>query len=337
MRLASYSHLGKDGVGFAHGDDWITDLAAAAHAAGYPASPWFSDMLALVAGGDAAIGMVRSIAAFAVREPESVPRIAQSEIVWHPPVRKPGKIIGVAINNNAADDRKISAPKHPLIFLKPTTSLIGHKHAIEVRPSYHRLHPEPELALIVSKRVRDLDPREALDYVFGWTILNDITGNDMRGEDRVHYYALYPSKDDPDKVERVEQHLSYTARYKGTDGFGPTGPFIVTKDEIADPHNLDVSCSIGGDILTEDNTRHYTYSYGEVMAWVSRFMTLEPGDMISLGTAFRAAKTGGRPLHAGDLSRLDGPVDVTIRGIGTLSNGIRRVTTNDIPDWLLNR
>ena len=294
-------------------------------------------MLALVAGGLDALNLVKSLSSFAAREPSRAPLIRLDAITWQPPVRRPGKIVCVAINNSAADDRKISAPNHPLIFLKPATCLIGHLQPIEVRPYYRRLHPEPELALIVGRRVRDLNPRAADDFVFGYTILNDITGNDMRGEDRIHYYALYPRKDDPDKVERVEQHLSYAARYKGTDGFGPMGPWLVTRDEVPDPHNLDVTCKIGGELLTEDNTRYYTHTYAEVMAYVSRYMTLEPGDVISLGTAFRAAKTGGRPLHTGDLSRLDGPVEVTITGLGTLSNGVRRVDTPGLVDWRLKR
>ncbi|MFZ1989498.1 MAG: fumarylacetoacetate hydrolase family protein, partial [Alphaproteobacteria bacterium] len=298
---------------------------------GHVAPLGFDDMNALIAGGHTALEEARA----GLRAPSR--RIPIDDIIWHPPVRRPGKIVCVAINNNAADDRKISAPQHPMIFMKPATCLIGHKQPIEVRPYYRRLHPEPELALVISKRCKDLDPHHADDYVFGYTIMNDITGNDMRGEDRVHYYALYPSKDDPDKVERVEQHLSYAARYKGTDGFGPMGPWLVTRDAVPDPTNLDVKCTLGGELLTEDNTRFYTYTYAEVMAWVSRFMTLEPGDVISLGTAFRAGKTGGRPLHTGDLSRFDGPVEVTITGLGTLSNGVRREPAADLPDWRLKR
>ena len=94
-------------------------------------------------------------------------------------------------------------------------------------------------------------------------------------------------------MKKVEQHLSYTARYKGADGFGPAGPWLATADEVPDPHDLDISCSLAGEVFTDDNTRHYTYRVEEVLAFISRFITLEAGDMISMGTAFRAAKTGG--------------------------------------------
>ena len=83
-------------------------------------------------------------------------------------------------------------------------------------------------------------------------------------------------------VRKVEQHLSYAARYKGTDGFGPAGPWLVTADAVPDPHDLDISCSVAGEIFTDDNTRHYTYRVEEVLAFISRFMTLEAGDMISM-------------------------------------------------------
>ena len=319
MRLASFSYQGKDRIGAAIDDRHMIDLVATAAVAGAGASAFATDMMSLIDSGAQGFDAATTLVEFARRRPERVKPIAFEDITWYPPVRKPGKIIGVAINNSAADVRKISAPDHPLIFLKPPTSLLGHLQPIEVRPYYRRLHPEPELALVIGKRGKDINPRNADEFVFGYTIMNDITGNDMRAEDRVHYYALYAKKDDPDQVEKVEQHLSYAARYKGSDGFGPMGPWIVMRDEVKDPTNLDVKCTIGGELLTEDNTRYYTYNYAEVIAWVSRFMTLEPGDVISLGTAFREAKPGerpSRPLHTGDLSRLDGPVEVTISGIG---------------------
>ena len=89
--------------------------------------------------------------------------------------------------------------------------------------------------------------------------MNDMTGNAMRSEDRVHYYALYAGKADSKTLERREQHLSYAARYKGTDGFGPMGPWLVTRDEIPDPGTLDVLCKVGAEVVAEDSTRYLTY------------------------------------------------------------------------------
>jgi 2-keto-4-pentenoate hydratase/2-oxohepta-3-ene-1,7-dioic acid hydratase in catechol pathway len=249
-------------------------------------------------------------------------------------VRKPGKIVGVAMNNSASDARKISAPNHPMFFLKPQTSLLGHMNELEIRSYYGSVHPEPELAVVIGRRARDLAPERALEYVFGYSIMNDMTGNAMRGEDMVHYYALYASKSDSKTLERREQHLSYAARYKGTDGFGPLGPWLATRDEIPDPGNLDVICKVGSEVVAEDSTRYLTYSVPEILAFLSRFQTLEPGDVISMGTAFRQQPGAQRTIHSADLQRVEGAVTVEISGLGTLCTPVRR-TAMQLDGWRL--
>lgn len=241
---------------------------------------------------------------------------------WLPPVRRPGKILGVAMNNKASDERKISAPEHPAFFLKPSSCLIGHQQPIEVRDYYGSAHPEPELALIIGRRVRDISPEDAWEAIYGYTVFNDITGNDMRAEDRFHYWALYPQAGNPDQLERREQHLSYAARYKGTDGFGPMGPWIVTADEVPDPHALTVRCWHKDELIADDSTAYMNYKANEIIAFISRFHTLEPGDVISLGTAFRPQAGSKRCLHLANITRLGGPVRVEIEGIGCLENPV---------------
>ena len=241
---------------------------------------------------------------------------------WLPPVRRPGKILGVAMNNKASDERKINAPDHPAFFLKPSSCLLGHQQPIEVRDYYGSVHPEPELALIIGKKVRDVAAEDAWDAIYGYTVFNDMTGNDMRAEDRFHYWALYPSAANPDELERREQHLSYAARYKGTDGFGPMGPWIVTADEVPDPHALSVRCWHKGELIADDSTAYMNYKANEVIAFISRFQTLEPGDVISLGTAFRPQAGSKRSLHLANITRLGGPLKVEIEGIGCLENPV---------------
>ena len=164
--------------------------------------------------------------------------------------------------------------------------------------------------------------------------MNDMTGNAMRSEDRVHYYALYGSQSDSKTLERREQHLSYAARYKGTDGFGPMGPWLVTRDEIPDPGKLDVLCKIGAEVVAEDSTRYLTYSVPEILAFLSRFQTLEPGDVISMGTAFRPQPGAQRTIHGADLQRVDGAVIVEITGLGALCTPVRRMAM-DLAEWRL--
>jgi len=333
MYLASFTYNGSDRIGAQIDDDHLIDFADAANATG-TAFPYVT-MFELIAAGDAARKTAAGLLD-AARGNDTVQRIPMSDISWQPPVRRPGKILGVALNNSASDARKISAPDHPMFFMKPQTSLLGHKQPIVARKHYNGLHPEPELAVIIGKLAKDIDPKKGMDYVYGYSILDDVTGNDMRAQDRVHYYALYPKKDNPDEVEKREQHLSYTARYKGADCFGPMGPWLVTRDEVPDPHDLDVICSVEGTVYTQDNTVNYTYRVEEVIAFISRHLTLEPGDVVSMGTAFREGDKTRKPLHTANYARLDGPREISITRLGTLSNPIEH-DMSDPGDWRLPR
>jgi 2-keto-4-pentenoate hydratase/2-oxohepta-3-ene-1,7-dioic acid hydratase in catechol pathway len=334
MYLASCHHDNRDLIAVR----WDTDTLVAVDqlvpgALVASSGPTADSMLALIAAGPellAAITRTRLSASL----PAGTSLIPLSEVRWHPPVRRPGKIVGVAMNNSASDSRKISAPNHPMFFLKPRSSLLGHLNELEIRSYYGSVHPEPELAVVIGQYARDLNPRDALDCVFGYTIMNDVTGNGMRSQDMVHYYALYASESDSTKVERREQHLSYAARYKGTDGFAPLGPWLVTRDEIADPGALDVICKVGNEVVAQDSTRYLTYSVAEILAFLSRFHTLEPGDVISMGTAFRQQAGAKRSLHSADLQRVDGPMQIEITGLGSLVTPVRRTPT-ELGQWRL--
>ena len=331
MYLASFRFEDRDRIGARLDEGHLIDLS---DIPGVAATT--GDMTRLIEGGAPVLAQLREVLDYALANPAETKAIPIAQVRWRPPVPKPGKILGVALNNSASDARRISGPSHPMFFMKPATCLIGHGEDIEVRPYYGGLHPEPELGVVVGRRAKDLDPAQAMDAVYGYTIVNDITGNAMRAEDMVHYWALYARPDKPDETERREQHLSYAARYKGTDGFGPMGPWLATRDEIPDPHALDVVCTLGGVVLAEDSTQYLTYKVPEVLAFISRFHTLEPGDIVSMGTAFRPTAGSTRSLHTGDLARLDGPVEVTITGLGVLSNGVRR-TDPKLTDWRLPR
>lgn len=332
MHLASFRFEDRERIGARVSETELIDLGEAAMAAGVGPATDMTDLMVQ----DPGLELTRGLLRLAESSRERVRRIPLSAIQWRAPVTRPGKVLGIALNNSASDARRISGPSHPMFFMKPRTCLIGHLQDIEVRPYYGGLHPEPELGVIVGRRCKDLDPRTAMEAVFGYTIVNDITGNAMRAEDMVHYWALYAKPDKPEEVERREQHLSYAARYKGTDGFGPMGPWLVTREEIPDPHALDVTCTLGGVVLAEDSTAYLTYKVPEALAFISRFQTLEPGDIISMGTAFRPSASSTRSLHTGDLQRFDGPLEVTITGLGTLTNGVRR-TNPELPDWRLPR
>lgn len=259
--------------------------------------------------------------------------ISSGDVKWYPPIRRPGKICGIAMNNSASNERKINAPDHPAFFLKPSSCLVGHKEPVRIRPYYGSVHPEPELAVIVGKTVRDIDAEDAMTCVFGYSIFNDITGNGMRAEDLFHYWALYSDEQNPDKLTRREQHLSYAARYKGTDTFGCMGPVITTVDEISNPDDLDVSCRVGGETVAQDSTRYYNYKVAELISYISQFLTLEPGDIISCGTAFKPSQDR-KSIHQANFQKVAGPAEVTIGGLGTLINPVQ-IEDRAIGQWRL--
>jgi len=252
---------------------------------------------------------------------ESSERYSTEEIAWLPPIVSPGKILCVALNNSANPDRIISGPETPAMFVKPSSSLVGHRHPIIVKDSYGRVHPEPELAVVIGRAGADIPVESAMDHIFGYTIVNDITSPTMRAEDTFHYRAIHPASDNPAQVSYVESWVSYPARYKGADTFGPMGPWVVTSDEIPDPHALTVRCSHNGRVVTDDSTANLRFSVSQVIAFVSSYLTLQVGDVIAMGTALRPSATGGAVQNV-DLTQLGGTIEVSIERIGTLSNPV---------------
>lgn len=295
-----------------------------------PAELLAGGLIGLIRAGESGLEAVRS-ALESARDDQYID--ADSVDSWNPPLENPGKICGVAMNNSASNDRKISAPEHPAFFLKPASCLVGHGQAIKIRSYYGSVHPEPELAVVIGKKARDVDAVDAMDYVFGYSIFNDITGNGMRAEDLFRYWALYASPENPDQLERREQHLSYAARYKGTDTFGCLGPWIVTSDEISDPDNLAVHCAIRDEVIAEDSTRYYNYKVAELVSFISQFHTLNPGDIISCGTAFKPSQDR-KSIHHANFQVVGGPVSVSIEGLGTQINPVE-VEQREIGQWRL--
>ncbi|HEY0932205.1 MAG TPA: fumarylacetoacetate hydrolase family protein [Trebonia sp.] len=250
---------------------------------------------------------------------EAVPA---SVLTWLPPVPRPGKVICVALNNSANADRILAGPSHPATFNKPATALLGHRQPIRLRKEFGRVHPEPELAVVIGAGGTGISRDEAMGHVFGYTVINDLTSPTMRGEDTFRYRAVHPRPDGSEGIEYVDTWVTYSGRYKGTDGFGPIGPWIATADEIPDPHALTVTCTHRGRVVTEDSTANLTHKVADVISFMSRYQTLEPGDIIAMGTALAASASGGPAVQNVNLTTLGGPVEVTISGIGTLSNPV---------------
>jgi 2-keto-4-pentenoate hydratase/2-oxohepta-3-ene-1,7-dioic acid hydratase in catechol pathway len=313
MKLATYKIGADTQVGFALGER-LVPLGAAFRAAGLGAAP--PTMLALIEGGAAGLAALAKayVAATSVTEAHR-----QSDVEWLPPVRG-YKILAVAINNSGVAKLASVVAKHPPFFMKAGSSLIGHGQKLVIRPDYGLTHPEAELAVVIGQHCKNLTAETALDAVFGYTIINDITSITMKSED-TYVFPAPKSGPTPPGFEWGDMQLTYHARSKSTDGFGPMGPWIVTRDEIANPNRLAVKVFMAEEEVTADNTANLRYSVQEVLVWASRYFTLEPGDVIQLGTA----AAGRYSLRELDLQVWDGPLAIEIEGIGRISNPIERI------------
>lgn len=198
----------------------------------------------------------------------------------------PTKIVCVGLNyKDHAEEMNSKVPEDPKLFIKPNTAIIGHEDII-VYPDHmsERVDYEGELAVVMAKRAKKLDVDEALDYVFGYTCLNDVTARDLTAKDG-----------------------QYT-RGKGFDTFAPLGPFIETE---LDPSNLHISTYLNGEIKQSSNTSMLIFSVPKLISFISNVMTLLPGDVISTGT----------PSGIGQMKKGD-TVEIHIEGIGILRNHV---------------
>lgn len=199
---------------------------------------------------------------------------------------QPSKILAVG-KNYAAHAREFDGepPKSPIIFMKPSTCVIGPEETI-VRPRIsQRVDYEGELALVVGKLARNVKPEDFAQYVLGYTILNDVTARDLQRQD------------------------GQWTRGKGFDTFAPIGPVIT--DEV-DPSHLRITTRLNGKTVQDSNTSRFLFSLGEIFSFVTRFTTLLPGDVVTTGTP---EGVGG--MADGDV------VEVCIEGIGTLRNVVK--------------
>ncbi|MQR00057.1 fumarylacetoacetate hydrolase family protein [Glaciimonas soli] len=218
------------------------------------------------------------------------------------PIPKPRKnIFGIGLNyvEHVAEsartlDTSKELPKQPVVFSKPPTTVIGPGDAIEHNAMItQQLDWEVELAVIIGATCRRVGEGEAMSKVFGYTVLNDISARDCR---------------------RAGQWIFS----KGQDTFAPMGPYIVTADEIADPHNLDLWLKVNGKIKQNSNTRHMLFKIPALIADISSAITLEPGDIIATGTP-SGVGAGMDPqewMWPGDV------IELGVESIGTLRNPV---------------
>jgi 2-keto-4-pentenoate hydratase/2-oxohepta-3-ene-1,7-dioic acid hydratase in catechol pathway len=221
------------------------------------------------------------------------------------PVLKPEKILLVARNYLSHNlEQNAKPPPEPYFFTKFRNALIGNGEAILIPRISTKADWEGELAVIIGKAGKNIPRMEAMEYVAGYSVANDVSFRDLQFSTRSDNAAVALG--------------SNWVKGKGLDSSFPLGPWLVTRDEIADPHNLDISLSVNANVKQHSNTGDMMFKIDSLIEYVSAGMTLRPGDVISTGTPEGVAVFSGEPfLKDGDV------VEVTIGEIGTLRNPVR--------------
>jgi len=212
-------------------------------------------------------------------------KISSSEVRFLPPAI-PSKIVCVGQNYlGHIEELGVPVPKEPILFFKPPSCLIGHEHPIIYPREAKRVDYEGELAIVVKRKMRNVNETDALKYVLGYSCFNDVTERNM-----------------------VESSPFLLSLSKGIDTFGSCGPYIVTD---LDPNRLILKTFLNGELKQQDNTQNCVFSIQRVLSYISRYMTLLPGDIVTTGTP-----KGIAPMQPGDT------VEVEIEGIGCLRNRV---------------
>ncbi|MDW8354412.1 MAG: fumarylacetoacetate hydrolase family protein [Bryobacterales bacterium] len=251
----------------------------------------FPDLLSVIAGGEPAL---RRVAEFVAAPPASAVTDLSS-VKLRAPIPRPPKVICVGLNfADHAAESGLPIPEVPTIFSKFSTAVIGPGEPIvlpriSTEPDY-----EAELAFVIGKGGRHIPAERWQEHVFGYTNFNDVSARDF------------------------QRATTQWLMGKTFDTFAPMGPWLVTADEIPDPHSLDITCEINGEVLQHSNTRQFIFRIPDLIAFLSSVFTLEPGDVVSTGTppGVGFARKPPRFLRPGD------EVVVRIQGVGELRNPV---------------
>jgi 2,4-didehydro-3-deoxy-L-rhamnonate hydrolase len=211
------------------------------------------------------------------------------------PIDRPGKIICVGLNyRDHAEEQGTALPEAPLLFAKWQNTLIGPGEPIVIPPIVTKCDYEAELGVVIGQRVRDVSPENALEAVAGYICVNDVSARNLQFAD------------------------GQWTRGKSPDTFCPVGPRLVPRDEIPDPQGLGIRAILNGETVQESTTANMVFGVAEVIAYVTRTITLEPGDLIATGTPAGVGAFRKPPLfmQPGD------EITIEIDGLGSLTNPV---------------
>jgi len=280
MRLATFTHEGSTRLGLADGDE-IVDLAAAA-----PGLP--REMIEFLEAGTEAMETARAAIAQGARIP-------LADVRLEAPIARPPKFLAVGLNYaDHVAESGMDTPEHPTIFNKQSTCVTGPSDPVHVPKASHVLDYEGELGIVIGRRGRHVSRDDAADYIAGYVIVNDVTVRDWQF--RTPTWTMG----------------------KSFDTHGPIGPWIVTTDEIVDPHQLALRTYVNEELRQESNTKQLIFDCFFLVEHFSTAFTLEPGDIIATGTPGGVGILSKPPqiLKAGDVVRVE------IDGIGEIENPI---------------
>jgi len=222
-----------------------------------------------------------------------------SDIQFRAPVTRPQKVIGIGLNyRDHVEEIKGQIPTHPLLFAMYANAITGPDDPIILPQMSRQVDYEAELGVVIGRRARQAPIESALDYVAGYTIINDVSARDLQFSD------------------------GQWLRAKSFDTFAPMGPYLVTKDSLHDGNELDIELRLNGKTMQKSNTRNLIFKVPDLVSYISKVMTLEIGDVIATGTPGGVGFVRNPQvfMKAGDI------VEIEIEGIGQLRN---RVTEFD--------
>ena len=304
MRLISATTTAGETLGVVVGDGW---RAAAELLDGGPRT-----MAELLAGGPDALTDLATAAASATNISSSSPAspvapaapqpLAETQLLA--PVPRPGKVVAIGRNyREHVAEEQAEPPPAPLVFAKWPSSIVGPGADISWDPGLtQQVDYEAELAVVIGRTARRVSIADALDHVLGYTCLNDVSAREIQFGD------------------------GQWVRGKSLDTFCPMGPALVTADEIGDPQDLAICCKVGDEVVQDSRTSRMYFSVAQIISYLSRSFTLEPGDVIATGTPGGVGVFRDPPRFLGDGDR----VTVEIERIGRLENTCRFVRVGSI-------
>jgi 2-keto-4-pentenoate hydratase/2-oxohepta-3-ene-1,7-dioic acid hydratase in catechol pathway len=257
MKLLHYKHLNQLRLGVKV-EEGIIDVTSASQALGIAAPQTIEEAMA---GGEVTSAQLTAVIKSVLDETKISYLLEEAKLSFAPVVANPQKIICVGLNyRKHAEETKAEIPTSPILFNKFANALSAHGDLVELPDSSNEVDYEAELAIIIGKTAKNIEEADALDYVFGYSCANDLSARNL------------------------QRRTSQWMLGKSCDGFAPIGPYLVTADEVPNPDQLSISCRVNGIQKQHSNTADMIFSCREIISYISKHMTLVPGDIILTGT-----------------------------------------------------